>query len=84
MKPLTKIKLCAQEHWVISSLLIVIVVYALGRVAVHFISTSENYNMEKFDTLVHVMWIVDAIVIGLLGRLIVKKPKKTDPRPPHT
>ena len=84
MKPLMKIKLHAQKHWVISSLLIVIVVYALGRVAVHFISTSENYDMEKFDTLVNVMWIVDAIVIGLIGRLIFKKPKETKDHPPHT
>ena len=40
--------------------------------------------MEKFDTLVNVMWIVDAIVIGLLGRLIVKKPKETKDRAHHT
>ncbi len=84
MKPLMKIKLRAQKHWFIAGLLTVIVVYALGRVAVHFISTSENYNMEKFDTLVDVMWIVDAIVIGLLGRFIFKEPKKTEDRPPQT
>ncbi len=84
MKPLMKIKLHAQKHWMIAGLLTVIVVYALGRVAVHFISTSENYDMEKFDTLVNVMWIVDAIVIGLLGRLIVKKPKETKDRAHHT
>ena len=84
MKLLMKLSLRAQKHWLITSMMIVICVIALGRVAIHFISTSENYDMEKFDTLGNVMWLLEGIVAGLLIRFIFKKPKKTVDRPPQT
>ena len=79
-----KIRLRAQKHSVITGVMIAIFVIALGRVAIHFISTSENYNVEKIETLETVMWLVEAIVAGLLIRFVTKKPKETEDgdRPP--
>ena len=80
MKLLMKIRLRARKHWMITSLLIVFFVYALIRLALHFIKTSSGFDPEVFETQEDALIILGAVVIGLLGGFMLKKPKKTEDR----
>lgn len=80
MKHLKSIRLRAQKHWVITCLLMVIFVYALERLALYFIKSSDGFDVETFKEYANGIWILDAIVIGLLARFIFKKPKETEDR----
>ena len=78
MKLLMRIKLRAQKHWVITCLLIVILVFSLDRLVLYLMTSSKDFDTGAYSGISKGMWIVDAIIIGLLSRVVFGKSKEPE------